>query len=299
MGDARSGIGMDLKRERVRGERAGATLQKVLQETANQNAGILSEELLPRREKFRSGQLVAPSRCDGEQRRHKRFSAWLLTLTAVDTIPCRCATILSNWRGDFGVSRFTNCVTTMVSTRQHPEEYYPSSGNDNGIARSASKGSSTAGKKAGHTPSTITLLWLLFAIPLVLWDTVYVLLRPHTMPGGKLHSPFFKPYALYGSVDYTYGWPAYKSGHGFPAGQGLMNLFETLAYIFYVTTVYRYGTTATGSGRASTKNVRKGLTWLLFEEKVVGGRVGSLAVLIAFSASVATFSKTVLYCKQR
>ncbi|KAL1995585.1 hypothetical protein VTN49DRAFT_1772 [Thermomyces lanuginosus] len=183
----------------------------------------------------------------------------------------------------------------MVSTRQHPEEYYPSSGNDNGIARSASKGSSTAGKKAGHTPSTITLLWLLFAIPLVLWDTVYVLLRPHTMPGGKLHSPFFKPYALYGSVDYTYGWPAYKSGHGFPAGQGLMNLFETLAYIFYVTTVYRYGTTATGSGRASTKNVRKGLTWLLFEEKVVGGRVGSLAVLIAFSASVATFSKTVLY----
>lgn len=184
----------------------------------------------------------------------------------------------------------------MVSTRQHPEEYYPSSGNDNGSAKKTVKGSSAAGRKGVHTPSAIVLLWLLFAVPVVLWDTAYVLLRPHTMPGGKLHSPFFRPYALYGTVDYTYGWPAYKSGHGFPAGQGLMNLFETLGYVFYLSVVYRHGTTATGSGRASTKKVRKGLAWLLFEEKVVVGRVGSRAVLVAFSASVATFSKTVLYC---
>ncbi|KAL1973726.1 hypothetical protein VTN31DRAFT_5286 [Thermomyces dupontii] len=183
----------------------------------------------------------------------------------------------------------------MVSTRQHPEEYYPSSGNDNGSAKKTVKGSSAAGRKGVHTPSAIVLLWLLFAVPVVLWDTAYVLLRPHTMPGGKLHSPFFRPYALYGTVDYTYGWPAYKSGHGFPAGQGLMNLFETLGYVFYLSVVYRHGTTATGSGRASTKKVRKGLAWLLFEEKVVVGRVGSRAVLVAFSASVATFSKTVLY----
>jgi hypothetical protein len=143
----------------------------------------------------------------------------------------------------------------------------------------------------------VVLIWLLISIPLVLWDTGYVLLRPHTMPGGKFHSPIWTPYALYGTVDYIYGWPAFNARNGFTAAQGVLNLIESAGYIFYLAVVFQYGTTATSSGRVSTKKVKKGLTWFLFEEKIVAGRIGSLALLLAFGDSVATFSKTVLYCK--
>jgi hypothetical protein len=131
----------------------------------------------------------------------------------------------------------------------------------------------------------------------VIWDTGYVLLRPHSMPGGKFHSPIWTPYALYGTIDYIYGWPAYNARNGFTAAQGLLNMVESLGYLFYLAVVYQYGTTATSSGRASTKKIKKGLSWLLFEEKVVPGRIGSLALLVVFGDSIATFSKTVLYCK--
>jgi hypothetical protein len=40
------------------------------------------------------------------------------------------------------------------------------------------------------------------------------------MPGGKFHSPIWTPYALYGTVDYMYGWPAWNAGIGFTAAQG-------------------------------------------------------------------------------
>jgi hypothetical protein len=54
-----------------------------------------------------------------------------------------------------------------------------------------------------HSPPIPMLAWLVISLPLVAWDTLYVLLRPHTMPGGKFHSPFWTPYALYGTVDYV------------------------------------------------------------------------------------------------
>lgn len=150
-------------------------------------------------------------------------------------------------------------------------------------------------RKGVHTPSAIVLVWLMFSVPLVIWDTGYVLLRPHSMPGGKFHSPIWTPYGLYGTIDYVYGWPAINARNGFTSAQGLLNLFETITYVYYLAVVYIHGTTATSSGRASTKKIRKSLSWFLFEDKVVPGRIGSLALLIAFSGSVATFSKTVLY----
>lgn len=194
----------------------------------------------------------------------------------------------------------------MVSTRHHPKEFPPpttpstaiTSPNESSkyVVRSPS-GPNGGPRKGVHTPSIIVLLWLLISVPLVLWDTGYVLLRPHSMPGGKFHSPIWSLYALYGSVDYVYGWPAFDAGNGFTAAQALLNLFETAAYVIYLAVVYVYGTTATSSGRASTKKVKKNLPWFVFEEKVVPGRIGSLVLLLAFAASVATFSKTILYCR--
>lgn len=131
-----------------------------------------------------------------------------------------------------------------------------------------------------HTPSTAILLWMAVSLPLVIWDTVYMLLRPHTMPGGQLHEPLWIPYALYGEVDHMYGFKQWHLRNPFAAGQSVMNAVETLLYFVYLGLWYAYGQPpAPGARRA------------------VGGRVGGLAVLVGFSAAVMTVSKTVLYCE--
>ncbi|KAI1169773.1 hypothetical protein F4777DRAFT_169525 [Nemania sp. FL0916] len=159
--------------------------------------------------------------------------------------------------------------------------------------RSATKGTSSAttttrsGTAQGgfaHAPGTFTLLWLAVSLPLVAWDCGYVLLRPRTMAGGDLHWPLYTPYALYGEVDHVYGWKAFNAHSGFTGAQGLLNVLETLMYAYYAFVYFRdavpliYG----GSAGASTK-------------KVMVGRSGATAVLVAFSAAVMTLSKTVLY----
>jgi len=144
-----------------------------------------------------------------------------------------------------------------------------------------------------HTPSNLTLLWLLVSLPLVVWDTLYVLLRPHSMAGGALHSPLWTPYALYGRVDYNYGWPAYNAHDGFTAAQTALNIVETVLYTYYLGLVYRHGRPSATKGRGAPKPSTVG--WL-GEAKVVSGTVGGVAALVGFSSAVMTVSKTVLYC---
>lgn len=144
------------------------------------------------------------------------------------------------------------------------------------------KGSAVSSSPTGwsHTPSTATLLWMGVSLPLVAWDTAYMLLRPHTMPGGSLHEPLWVPYALYGEVDHMYGAKQWDARNPFAATQSLLNLAESLLYLAYLGLWYAYGAApAPGARRA------------------VGGRVGALAVLLGFSAAVMTVSKTVLYCE--
>lgn len=204
----------------------------------------------------------------------------------------------------------------MVSTRHHPREFPPPATpssttsspatNSKAVAKTSpppssagsgsGSGSSSRSSKWVHTPAAVVTVWLTVAIPLVLWDVGYMLLRPHSMPGGKLHS-LWSPYALYGTVDYNYGWAAYNSRQGFPGAQSWLNLFETLGYIYYLAVVYRHGHTVTSSGRASQKKQKKGLLWLLKDEKAVPGRVGAIALVIVFAANMATLSKTLLYSK--
>ncbi|THC97005.1 hypothetical protein EYZ11_003509 [Aspergillus tanneri] len=187
----------------------------------------------------------------------------------------------------------------MVSTRHHPRDFPP----PGSATRSASppsspstRGSATA-KTWAHTPSAAVTIWLVVSIPLVLWDSGYVLLRPHSMPGNNLHAPLWTPYALYGTIDHMYGWPAYNARNGFTAAQTVLNLVETLAYLYYLVTVYRHGTTTTSTSRRSQRKVQKGLLWLLKDEKVVHGRKGAIALLVAYSASLMTLGKTIIYCE--
>ncbi|KAI6778861.1 uncharacterized protein J7T54_000517 [Emericellopsis cladophorae] len=137
-----------------------------------------------------------------------------------------------------------------------------------------SSSSSSSNPKRGswsHAPSRLTLLWLAISIPLVLWDTVYVLGRPHTMAGGFLHWPLYVPYALYAEIDYVYGWKAVHDHLGFTSAQGLLNAVEIVMYLVYLWMCYERG------------------SWTL------DGRRGGKAALVGLSAAVMTLSKTVLY----
>lgn len=138
-----------------------------------------------------------------------------------------------------------------------------------------------------YVPDTVTLAWLAISLPLVIWDTGYVLGRPLTMPGGALHWPVWSPYALYGEVDHIYGFKQWNARNGFTAAQGSLNLIETLLYLAYLYLWQTQGQPVAGAGVWPSGSTRKGLV----------GRVAGWAVLLAFSSAVMTLSKTVLYCR--
>lgn len=148
----------------------------------------------------------------------------------------------------------------------------------------ASTTASNAPSGFKHAPSPYTLAWLAFSLPVVLWDTGYVLGRPHTMEGGVAHWPLWLPYKLYAEVDYVYGWKAVHDNNGFTAAQGLLNVVETAMYVAYLWVWHSRGEIAEGEERA-------------YRARVVRGRPGALALLVGFSAAVMTLSKTVLYCE--
>ncbi|KAG6130050.1 hypothetical protein E4U35_006492 [Claviceps purpurea] len=143
-----------------------------------------------------------------------------------------------------------------------------------------------------HAPSSFTLLWLAVSLPLVIWDTGYVLGRPHTMHGGRAHWPLWLPYKLYGEVDYVYGWKAILDKNGFTAAQSTLNVIETVLYLAYLWLWRSRGSWEGGDAAAlaAAPGDREGRgAW------VVRGRVGALALLLGFSAAVMTLSKTLLY----
>lgn len=180
----------------------------------------------------------------------------------------------------------------MVATRGHPADF--ATGNTSSSASSA-RSQSTSRRNPGkwaHVPSSLIVTWLLVSVPLVIWDTGYVLLRPHSMPGGKLHFPW-TPYALYGVIDHVYGWPAFNSGSGFTAAQSWVNVIETVFYLYYLTVVWTEGQTL--SARGKIQKTKKSIRWYLTDKKAVTGRSGAIALLVVYSACVMTLSKTILY----
>ncbi|KAK3368652.1 hypothetical protein B0H63DRAFT_78981 [Podospora didyma] len=162
-------------------------------------------------------------------------------------------------------------------------------------------GAATASQKQApwsHVPSTVTLLWLAVSLPLVVWDTGYVLLRPRTMPGGNLHWPLWVPYKLYGEVDHIYGFKQWNLGNGFTAAQGSLNVIETLMYLVYIGIWYRNAKPAPVTGKRLNGHAAGGSAVTpraTVGRSVLTGRAAALAVLIGFSAAVMTVSKTVLY----
>ncbi|EED78523.1 predicted protein, partial [Postia placenta Mad-698-R] len=99
-------------------------------------------------------------------------------------------------------------------------------------------------------------------IPLVFWDSGFLLMRPRSMVGGDLHF-LWKPYAIYQNVDRNYGVQAYEKGHGFPNAQAFLTLVENFMNIGYLWLVHAQGSPA--------------------------------APLLGFASALMTLSKTALY----
>ncbi|KAI4655054.1 hypothetical protein J4E85_002930 [Alternaria conjuncta] len=143
-----------------------------------------------------------------------------------------------------------------------------------------------------HTASNLTIVWLAISIPLVLWDTLYVLLRPHTMAGGALQWPIWKPYEIYASIDHVYGWPGWENHDGFGGAQAMLNAVELVLYGLYAMIIYNHSVpTSGGTGLQLSEGVGK----FLSGGRKVRGKTGNRALLIGFAAAVMTVSKTVLY----
>jgi len=180
--------------------------------------------------------------------------------------------------------------------KEEPRARSPASPPPSAFSRTARYVSSAPTRRAGawsHTPSNLTLLWLAVSLPLVIWDTAYILLRPHTLPGGALHKLLWGPYELYGQVDFVYSAAAYHSGLGFTAAQGTMNAFETAAYLVYLYMVYAYGRP---EARQGTGAPDKSWAGKLAESRTLYGRTAVVAVLLNYTTLIITLSKSVLYC---
>ncbi|KAF2746597.1 hypothetical protein M011DRAFT_74101 [Sporormia fimetaria CBS 119925] len=143
-----------------------------------------------------------------------------------------------------------------------------------------------------HTASNVTIAWLLISVPLQLWDALYILLRPHTMAGGKLQWPIWKPYEIYAAMDYVYGWPGWNDKDGFGGAQGVLNAVEVVLYGLYIMIVMNHGVPSAGGKGAQ---IGEGVGGWVAGGRRIAGKRGNRALLIGFSAAVMTLSKTVLY----
>lgn len=116
------------------------------------------------------------------------------------------------------------------------------------------------------------------------------------MPGGRIHNYLWKPYALYGTVDYLYGWPAWEAKNGFAAAQSVLNVVESLCYAYYL---YVLGARAANGDGFLRGVVMKSIDMSAWRDGtrivVRGGRDVAVAVVVCFAAAAMTLSKTVLY----
>jgi len=113
-------------------------------------------------------------------------------------------------------------------------------------ANGGGSGGSSAGRKGGSEGPSLPgylQVWLLVSSLIVCWDAGFVLNRPRTFPGGDLHA-FWKPYALYITVDKMYG----NLSDAFVTSQSWLNLVE-VAMNFAALRLYQGGV-ASRKGRA-------------------------------------------------
>ena len=125
-----------------------------------------------------------------------------------------------------------------------------------------------------HNPRRIILIWIAFTFPFTIWDTLYIILRPHSLPGHKWHSPIWVPVASYAAVDGIYSERAWVESEGWTAAQGAINVTEVCMYIWYFWVI-------------QTK-ARNG-------SKYLDGRADGKACVLGLIAGTITWTKSSLY----
>ncbi|KAF1950644.1 hypothetical protein CC80DRAFT_426515 [Byssothecium circinans] len=130
-----------------------------------------------------------------------------------------------------------------------------------------------------HTPRPAILLWCLWVFPFTLWDTLYLALRPHSLPSHEWHTPYFsRTFTVWASIDRMYGQQGYDEKEGFVLAQSVTNMLEATLCLAYVWVIWTGKGSATGFWRAKVK-----------------GETGARAVLLGLSAGYVTAVKTALY----
>jgi hypothetical protein len=112
------------------------------------------------------------------------------------------------------------------------------------------------------------------------------------MAGGMLQWPLWKPYEIYASIDHLYGWPGWNNSDGWGGAQAVMNLVEVILYGLYIMIVVNHGVP---SDRGKGIQVSEGVNGWLAGGMRVAGKRGNRALMIGFTASLLTLSKTILY----
>lgn len=73
-------------------------------------------------------------------------------------------------------------------------------------------------------------IWIIISAFIVIWDASFVLLKPHTLPGGKLHR-FWQPYDIYTTIDTLYN----DETDRFLKIQSVLNYIEaSLSILFFL-----------------------------------------------------------------
>ncbi|PVI04892.1 hypothetical protein DM02DRAFT_651326 [Periconia macrospinosa] len=128
-----------------------------------------------------------------------------------------------------------------------------------------------------HTPRLPILIWCLWVFPFTLWDTIYLVLRPYSLPSNKWHHPYFSgTFTIWASIDHIYGQEGYDEKEGFVLAQSVMNMLEAILCIVYAWYIWTNSTTG-------------------FWSATVTGKKGARAVLVGLSAGYVTAIKTALY----
>jgi len=112
-----------------------------------------------------------------------------------------------------------------------------------------------------------TSVWLLVSAVVCTWDASFIILRPHSLPGGKYHS-FWKPYAIYIEVDKRYK----DMADPFVYAQSLMNYVEIfLCFLALILSARNAGSAAAVAVCESVMTSWKTVLYLLQYTELCGG----------------------------
>lgn len=92
-----------------------------------------------------------------------------------------------------------------------------------------------------HKPRYWIVVWSLVSLLSGWYDVLYVCLRPHSLPGGRWHAPFFKPMEQWAAFDNLYGAQACIQGDTILLTKISISCFEVCLHLAYLCQLARPG----------------------------------------------------------